>query len=75
MVGVVIWKPGGKIFQDGMAKYVSGSREVKQDKDEMCPLDLEAGNFLMTLKVETTLWWAEKSVRGEEVKTGSGDNS
>lgn len=42
---------------------------------KMCPLDLEAGKFLMTLKVEATWWWAEESVRGEEVKTGVGDNS
>lgn len=52
------------MFQDKMAKYVSGSREVKEDKDEMCLLDLEAGKFLVMLKEEATWWWAEASVRG-----------
>lgn len=37
----------------------------------MCPLDLEAGMFLVTLKVEATWRQLEESVKGGEMKAGS----
>lgn len=43
-----------KCFKMGWQAMCDDSRGVKQGKDDMCPLNLEARTFLVALKMEAT---------------------
>lgn len=49
-----------------MQTVSNGPRGVKQDKDDMYLLDLDAGTFSVALKVEAAWYWAQESMRGKK---------